>query len=160
MSPNSLLSPHGHLATLARRSTASVCVAICLILVGGALSEPALADDRDLFALAKESPYVMMMLDTSGSMNAQLAGSTALGDQANPGARFYQAKAAVYDVVKDLDPRIRLGLRSLSTTRVVGAAQALSLQAAGRTSQSALVECSAMAARNRQHLLRALGRRR
>ncbi len=71
---------------------------------------PAGADDRDLFRAAAESPYVMMLLDTSGSMNAQLPGTVALGDQANPGARFYQAKAAVYDVVKSLDPRIRLGL--------------------------------------------------
>ncbi|MEM1245432.1 MAG: PilC/PilY family type IV pilus protein [Acidobacteriota bacterium] len=77
--------------------------------VAALAAAPAAADDRDLFQAAAESPYVMMLLDTSGSMNAQLNGTIALGDQANPGARFYQAKAAVYDVVRGLDDRIRLG---------------------------------------------------
>ena len=89
----------------ALRALSASLVALTL----GLAASPASADDRDLFQPAAESPYVMMLLDTSGSMNAQLAGNVALGDQANPGARFYQAKAALYDVVRGLDDRIRLG---------------------------------------------------
>ena len=98
------MSPLNSTSVIARLGSVALAAALCL-----ALGAPAAADDRDLFQLAQESPYVMMLLDTSGSMNSMLDGSRQLGDQANPGSRFYQAKAAVYDVVKDLDPRIRLG---------------------------------------------------
>lgn len=94
-----------HHAIQARRALGT----LALLTLAGLVAAPGIADDRDLFQAAAESPYVMMLLDTSGSMNAQLNGSTRLGDQAHPGARFYQAKAALYDVVRGLDDRIRLG---------------------------------------------------
>ena len=102
MSPTPLNS-----ITLKRASGVAGILALLLAVV---FALPSAADDRDLFQAAAESPYVMMLLDTSGSMNTQLDGSRAIGDQATPGARFYQAKAAVYDVVRGLDDRIRLGL--------------------------------------------------
>ena len=82
---------------------------------------PALGDDRDLLRTSTGKPYVFILLDTSGSMNwspkctqAQFdagecqplcpTGDCYTAFQADdPGSKFFQAKEALYDVLKDVD---------------------------------------------------------
>ncbi len=81
-----------------------VSLFVSLLMAG-----PASADDRDLFRAAASSPYVFMLLDTSGSMHLQPNQDFAIVGSEDPAAKLYQAKSALYQVVNSLDPDIRLG---------------------------------------------------
>ena len=96
---------------------AIVVVLSLLVAFGGEAS----ADDRDLLRDSVGEPYVFILLDTSGSMHwtprctpEQVAdGSCALlcptGDcyaplqSDDPSSKFFQAKAALYEVLRDID---------------------------------------------------------
>jgi hypothetical protein len=69
-----------------------------------ATSEPAFTDDTDLVRKNSAKPYLMLILDTSGSMNLELANNNWLplnGD--HPKSKIYQAKRALYEVFQDED---------------------------------------------------------
>lgn len=96
---------------------AIAAVALSLLAFGGEAS----ADDRDLLRDSVGEPYVFILLDTSGSMHwtprctpEQVAdGSCKIlcpagdcyaplqGD--DPSSKFFQAKAALYEVLRDID---------------------------------------------------------
>ena len=65
---------------------------------------PALADDRSLVKESESEPYVMIMLDITGSMNRVPGGSNppyATLCQDDPGSKMFQAKEALYQVLGD-----------------------------------------------------------
>jgi hypothetical protein len=69
-----------------------------------ATSEPAFTDDTDLVRKNSAKPYLMLVLDTSGSMNLELGNNNWLplnGD--HPESKIYQAKKALYEVFEDED---------------------------------------------------------
>ena len=79
-----------------------------LLLIAAASS----ADDRDLFSLQQDQPYVFTILDTSGSMNweaGQPDGTWTDTDMDSPDSRLYQAKSALYEVIRGLDDGVVLG---------------------------------------------------
>ncbi len=113
-----MTSVHPRSRSRCRAMTALLGAVLLLTL---SIPRPAATDDRDLLRDSTGEPYVFIVLDTSGSMNwtpkctqAQLdAGDcTTLcptGDcyarlQADdPSSKFYQAKEALYEVLKDVD---------------------------------------------------------
>ncbi|MDH3254563.1 MAG: PilC/PilY family type IV pilus protein [Acidobacteriota bacterium] len=77
--------------------------AVAIVGATGALllvtSRPGYTDDTDLVRKNSAKPYVMLILDTSGSMNLELATPNWLplnGD--DPRSRIYTAKRALYEV--------------------------------------------------------------
>ncbi len=116
-----------------RRSTSPLAARALLVLsVLGLVRAPGtLADDRDLFRTQSAAPYLFIMLDTSGSMNWNLTFPTdnSLYDVGYPApwvpageeeselhgsgddsrSRAYLAKAAIYEVVKQLPESVRVG---------------------------------------------------
>jgi Tfp pilus tip-associated adhesin PilY1 len=96
--------------------TTKVCAAVLalLALLGAAAAR---GDDRDLLRSTIADPYMFILLDTSGSMNWSPKGSTCpTGDCYVPlqaddaGSKFYQAKAALYEVLTDPSlPKVYMG---------------------------------------------------
>ncbi len=85
---------------------------IVLGALGLLASALVLADDRQLFRQAADSPYVFTLLDVSGSMNWNAGfpdGNFRDGDADAPGSRLFEAKSALYEVIQGLNPSIRLG---------------------------------------------------
>lgn len=90
---------------------------VSLLALGGASS----ADDRDLLRDSVGEPYVFILLDTSGSMhwtptctaeqlaNGQCSLLCPTGDcyaplqSDDPSSKFFQAKSALYEVLRDID---------------------------------------------------------
>jgi hypothetical protein len=69
---------------------------VALLLLGGT---PGYTDDTDLLRKNTAKPYIMLILDTSASMNLRTASTDWLplgGD--DPRSRIYQAKQALYEV--------------------------------------------------------------
>ncbi len=103
----------------------------CLLLgclVAGDIA-PTRADDRDLVLNSGESPFLFVILDTSGSMNWALTngnypstsvqslpyGSIPPGAGDDPLARGYQAKSAIYEVIRDrVGPNANIGFAHFS----------------------------------------------
>jgi hypothetical protein len=85
-----------------------LCLALALAS-GFALSlgnsRPAWTDDRDLLRFNTASPYLMILLDTSESMNLRMGtdGLPVLADGDDPQSRIYAAKWALYSVFQDID---------------------------------------------------------
>jgi hypothetical protein len=89
----------------AARSCATTALLPGLALLGLALLAPggrAGADDRNLFRASSTSPLVMTILDSSASMQLRPDGSFAPAGADDPNSRFYQAKAALYEVIEAL----------------------------------------------------------
>src|ERR1700755_2814344 len=64
-------------------------------------ARPAWSDDRDLLRQSSGNPYVMVLLDTSGSMNEipNQAGIDALASGDDSNSKLYSAKQALYQVM-------------------------------------------------------------
>ncbi|NJL27788.1 MAG: hypothetical protein HC897_07770 [Thermoanaerobaculia bacterium] len=111
-----------------RSSFLSFSRVLCLLALGASslLTPPASGDDRDLLREAVGNPYVFILFDTSGSMNKAPRCTLEdfnrpLGDprkcsplcptgdcyaalQADdPSSKFYQAKEALYEVLRSID---------------------------------------------------------
>jgi hypothetical protein len=70
--------------------------------VSGLGVSPASADDRSLVKESESEPYVMVILDVTGSMNRiPSAEQYATLRQDDPASRLYQAKEALYEVLGD-----------------------------------------------------------
>ncbi|HYU31196.1 MAG TPA: PilC/PilY family type IV pilus protein [Thermoanaerobaculia bacterium] len=84
-----------------------------------ATSRPAWTNDVDLLRYDSGDAYLFIILDTSGSMNLPLAQSTASlpGDGDAPGSRLYEAKKALYNVIKDVDD-VHFGLATFNQDQV------------------------------------------
>jgi Tfp pilus tip-associated adhesin PilY1 len=100
----------------------------CALLAAGAILAPAAAhaDDRSLLENTQQTPYVFIILDTSGSMMEEIACSAAdvaagyctqecdpgdclphsMGD--DPDSKIYTAKQAIYDIMQS-HPNINFG---------------------------------------------------
>lgn len=77
--------------------------ALLLALLPG---PPAAADDRSLVKESESEPYVMILLDITGSMNRIPGGENppyAPLSQDDPGSKMYQAKQALYNVLSNED---------------------------------------------------------
>jgi Tfp pilus tip-associated adhesin PilY1 len=103
------------------RQSSRIAVAAAAVVSLFTLASPASADDRDLLRDSVGEPYVFILLDTSGSMHwtptctaAQLAaGSCSIPCDAgdcyaplqgdDPSSKFFQAKSALYEVLRDTD---------------------------------------------------------
>lgn len=70
---------------------------------------PAHADDRDLFRAASADPYIFILFDTSGSMHWDQQGNGVVSSADDPRSRLYQAKSALYQVLRGLDDDARIG---------------------------------------------------
>lgn len=71
-------------------------------LSSGLPAPPAAADDRSLVKESEAEPYVMILLDVTGSMNRIPSDEVyASRRQDDPGSRLYQAKEALYQVLGD-----------------------------------------------------------
>lgn len=78
--------------------------AAALLAFAALAAAPLRADDRDLLRNTQDDPYVFIILDVSGSMNWQPAGDAwAPANADDPAAKFYQAKSALYRVLKATD---------------------------------------------------------
>ena len=66
---------------------------------------PAAADDRSLVKASESEPYVMILLDITGSMNRLPTGSQPYATlaQDDPDSKMYQAKEAIYRVLEEVD---------------------------------------------------------
>jgi len=90
-----------------RSNLSSPIPAVLLLLVLGALlwaPASAWSDDRDLLRESSGDPYLFIILDTSGSMNEKPETSSATlaaGDDTS--SKLYQAKEALYEVMKEFD---------------------------------------------------------
>ncbi len=74
--------------------------AVLLSLVAG----PTWADDRDLLRFSGATPYLFVVLDTSGSMAMKMGEQRwTPGGADGPDSRLYQAKQALYNVFKDVN---------------------------------------------------------
>ncbi|MEM9290196.1 MAG: hypothetical protein AAGD01_00780 [Acidobacteriota bacterium] len=80
-----------------------------------ALAPFAIGDDRDLLRESAEDPYVMILMDTSGSMNwniGELELPYAHAD--SPDSKMYQAKEAMYEVVQNLQGTVNFGFATFN----------------------------------------------
>jgi hypothetical protein len=122
-----------------RYPLSTVARATAAVLVAAAFASPLAADDRQLLKTSAGDPYLMILFDSSGSMNWA---STCTQDDIDeglcdflcetencpvpragddPNSKFYLAKRALYDVLEDVD-NIHLGFASLNQdTLAVGA---------------------------------------
>ena len=105
----------------APRRLAFVLLSLTQIALLGLPGSPGRADDRDLLRRGSAKPYVFILFDTSGSMHWSpkcTADQLAAGDcdflcptgdcfvprnGDDPSSKFYQAKAALYDVIEATD---------------------------------------------------------
>ena len=92
-----------HLGTKPRgtRTALAGLIAVAL-LAAAALPVPSAADDRSLVKSSEGEPYVMILLDVTGSMNRIPSDEVyATLRQDDPASRMYQAKEALYAVLGD-----------------------------------------------------------
>ena len=81
-----------------------VLLAACLVLAGiPAWTPDAGADDRSLVKSSESEPYVMILFDTTGSMNRNPSGSFPPLHQDDPASKMYQAKQAIYNALLGVD---------------------------------------------------------
>ena len=78
---------------------------VALVLLNGA----AVGDDRDFFKAPDASPYVFMLLDTSGSMTWDFNDDRVEASGDDPNSKLYQAKSALFEVVQGVGDDVRLG---------------------------------------------------
>ena len=97
--------------TTPTRHTAAARIALVPIalLALSLLTGPAAGDDRDFFKAADSSPYVFMLLDTSGSMTWAFDNGRVPARGDDPSSKLYQAKSAVYEVVQGAGSEVRFG---------------------------------------------------
>ncbi len=96
--------------------------AVVAALAAGALllallpGPPAAADDRSLVKESESEPYVMILLDITGSMNHEPGGGSppvAPRAQDDPRSKMFQAKRAIYEVLGDPDlAKVHFGFAS------------------------------------------------
>jgi hypothetical protein len=81
-------------------------LAAAAALVSGLPAPPAAADDRSLVKASESEPYVMILLDVTGSMNRvpEREAYPALR-QDDPASRMYQAKEAIYELLDSPNTR-------------------------------------------------------
>jgi hypothetical protein len=78
--------------------------AVAAVTVVALLLAPAAADDRDLLRFDSAKPYLFIVLDTSASMGMRMGvDEWAPGGADGPDSRFYQAKQALFNVLRDID---------------------------------------------------------
>src|SRR3954452_3940451 len=107
-----------------------------LALLGAAAAR---GDDRDLLRSTIADPYMFILLDTSGSMNWSPKGTTCpTGDCFVPlqaddaGSKFYQAKAALYEVLTDASlPKVYMGFATYNQDQLALLQKHWLYQAAG-----------------------------
>lgn len=115
----------------ASASIATVAMALALLLAAPA----ARADDRSLLHATQQNPYVMIILDTSGSMHQEVACSAAdvaagfcsaecdpgdclprmMGD--DPDSKIYVAKQSIYTIMQS-HPNINFGFGHFDQTQL------------------------------------------
>lgn len=88
-----------------RRSRPISALALLAALVALALGvRPALTDDTELLRFSTQNPYLMILLDTSRSMNLRIASDSPLpGGGDDPDSRIYAAKEALFAVFRNVD---------------------------------------------------------
>jgi hypothetical protein len=79
-------------------------VGLLLVVLAGALVNPgkAWSDDRDLLGTSSDKPYVFFVIDTSSSMRRFPGDEWVPGANDDPNSKVYQAKKAMYEVIKPL----------------------------------------------------------
>jgi hypothetical protein len=123
------LDPSGR-RRLRRLSIAPLAAAVAL-----SLAAPAHADDRGLLHATQQNPYVMIILDTSGSMHQEIACTAAdvasgfcsaecdpgdclprmMGD--DPDSKIYVAKQSIYTIMQS-HPNINFGFGHFDQTQL------------------------------------------
>jgi hypothetical protein len=100
-----------------RRLNAAAAAVAALVLFGLLLS-PAAADDRHLLRFDSAKPYLFIVLDTSASMAMRMGRDEwAPGGADGPDSRLYQAKQALFNVLKDVND-VHLGFAGFNQDRV------------------------------------------
>lgn len=91
--------------TITRRTRRAAALAAGAILLALPATPPAAADDRSLVKESESEPYVMILLDITGSMNRIPTGNQPYAQrfQDDDDSKMYQAKQALYDVLGDED---------------------------------------------------------
>ncbi len=84
-----------------RSQTLTVALAALLLALP---APPAAADDRSLVKASESAPYVMILLDITGSMNRKPEDQTLPTlRQDDPASKMFQAKQAIYRVLDEVD---------------------------------------------------------
>lgn len=80
-------------------------LAAALVLIVAWPAPQAAADDRSLVKASESEPYVMILLDVTGSMNRVPEGDQDVAPlaQDDPASKAYQAKQAIYQVLEETD---------------------------------------------------------
>ena len=86
-----------------RISRAVTAILVVALMVPFFHFTPVKADDRDLLRESAGRPYVFIMMDISSSMNWEVGNVLPNLRADSPDSKFYQAKEALYEVVKEID---------------------------------------------------------
>jgi hypothetical protein len=99
-----------HRSRSPRRRQLRAATALVALLTFAMLLSPAAADDRDLLRFDSAKPYLFIVLDTSASMGMRMGvDQWAPGGADGPDSRFYQAKQALFNVLRDIGDDVHFG---------------------------------------------------
>ena len=103
-----------------RRSRRTFALALAFALMTLALGgvRPGRTDDTELLRFSTQNPYLMIMLDTSRSMNLAIAADTPLpGGGDDPDSRIYAAKEALFSVFRNVND-VNFGFASFNQDQI------------------------------------------
>ena len=94
-------------------------VALLLVMLAGALVNPdkAWSDDRDLLGTSSDKPYVFFVIDTSSSMRRFPGDEWVPGANDDPNSKVYQAKKAMFEVIKQVGNNALYGFSTFDIER-------------------------------------------
>ncbi len=94
----------------------ALLAAVAALTLGGV--QPALTDDTELLRFSTQSPYLMILLDTSRSMNLPIASDNPLPGQGDdPDSRIFAAKSALFSVFRNVDD-VNFGFASFNQDQI------------------------------------------
>lgn len=89
---------------------------LAVLALGGV--QPARTDDTELLRFSTQNPYLMILLDTSRSMNLPISTDTPLPGQGDdPDSRIYASKEALFTVFRNVDD-VNFGFMSFNQNRM------------------------------------------
>ncbi len=93
--------------------------AVLLVLTLSLSTMPAAADDRDLVRSSGGTPWVYLLLDSSGSMDEHAdPAHKVYWYEDSPTSKAYLAKKTIYEIVEDLDDSVKIGFNTFGQKNI------------------------------------------